>query len=215
VPDPRALAPFTADELDCLVGIADLAAILRTRVPRDGYKGDLVEVIPGAESPTRLAGQLGQFCRGMRAVGVPDGAAWRFVERIGLGSIPPVRRSIVEALTPSGYPKATATLAARARLPETTVRRHLQDLDALGVVDRIPGDGPETWRAGEWLYAAWDRTFGATTDDRSAELDPDDMGARAVQLRLPGYCTKCGAAPPRPSSYGTIGGCEHQGWEPS
>lgn len=45
-------------------------------------------------------------------------------------------------------------MAARCRVPGTSVRRHLQDLNALGVID-LTGTEPETWQAGTWLRQRW------------------------------------------------------------
>ena len=48
--------------------------------------------------------------------------------------------------------------SGRGRLPpathQTSARRHLQELRALGLVD-LTGERPERWRASEWLETRW------------------------------------------------------------
>ena len=53
-----------------------------------------------------------------------------------------------------GGAHATATIAGHCRLPETTTRRHLQDLNAHGVVDKV-GDYPERWVVSDWTMDRW------------------------------------------------------------
>lgn len=151
---PEVPPSLTESEQERLVIIAQIGATCRTRVQRDGFKADVIELIPGVEHPARLVGQLGQLLVGMKAVGVPDDEAWRVVSGSCLDSVHPIRRSIVEFLVGSGREHATALIAGRCRVPETTARRHLQDLGALRVIEQVH-HAPETWIAGPWLRDAW------------------------------------------------------------
>jgi DNA-binding IclR family transcriptional regulator len=63
---------------------------------------------------------------------------------------------VLDTLTGRAPDRATSTVAGFAQLPETTARRHLQDLTAIGVVEHI-GDFPERWRLSEWVADLWQR----------------------------------------------------------
>ena len=78
--------PFSADEVDRLVTLADLGARCRSPEVRDRYKGDSVELVPEPESRGRLAGDLSQVADGMRAVGTPDDEMWRSVRELAVGA---------------------------------------------------------------------------------------------------------------------------------
>ena len=49
---------------------------------------------------------------------------------------------------------STSSVSGHCRLPETPVRRHLQDLVAHGVVDLV-GTHPERWAPSAWLQEVW------------------------------------------------------------
>lgn len=145
---------FSEREQERLVHLADLGTKCRSSVPRDRFKGDAIEMIPDPEHLPRLLGGLGQLAVGMRVIGTPEEELWRLVAEVSLGGINPVRRSIIEMLVRDGAEHATAAIAGRVRLSDTSVRRPLQDLAALGVLDRVVGH-PEHWVASEWLKERW------------------------------------------------------------
>jgi predicted ArsR family transcriptional regulator len=61
---------------------------------------------------------------------------------------------VLEVLVESKSTMATKLVAGRCRLPETSVRRHLQDLHAHGVIDLLDY-GPELWEVSQWTTERW------------------------------------------------------------
>jgi hypothetical protein len=122
---PKQPPPFSQVENDRLIVLADLGSRSRSPVIRDRQKSDGVEMVPDPEHLPRLLGALGQLAAGMRAIGVPEPELWRLVGQCAVGGVHPTRRRIIEILVESREPRATALIAGRCRLPQTTVRRFL------------------------------------------------------------------------------------------
>jgi hypothetical protein len=152
---PEKPPPFSEGERDRLVTLADMGARCRSPVVRDRYKGDSVELIPEAESPGRLTGALSQLAAGIRMVGTPDHELWRLTRAAALGGLHPIRYSIIEYLVAERDSHVASTIAARTHLKETTVRRHIDDLVALGILD-LARTRPDEWAASDWLRAVWE-----------------------------------------------------------
>lgn len=151
---PESPPAFEEADQDRLVVLADLGARCRSPIVRDRYKGDAVELVPDAEHLARLLGALGQLAAGMRVIGTPDAELWRLVGQVAVGGVHPTRRRIIEFLVLTQSPHSTAVIAGRCRLPQSTIRRVLEDLTALGVVDLV-GDHPECWTVTGWLRERW------------------------------------------------------------
>lgn len=137
-----------------LVTLAMLGARCRSTVVRDTYKRDTIDLVPGPERPPRLFAQLRQLHAGMLAIGTPPEEVWRLLADVGLGGIHRDRRRIVEVLVDTVMNMTISTIGGRVGLPSTSVRRHLEDLAALGVVELV-GDRPERWRLSEWVREYW------------------------------------------------------------
>lgn len=197
---PDGLPPLTDAEHDRLAMLATLGARLRSAVVREGYSRN-IETVPGHERPPRLFGQLRQLHAGLGVIGTPQVEVWRLLAKVALDGIHPGRRAVVDHLLARTEPQTTTTIAARCRLPKTTVRRHLEDLTAHGVID-FCGDEPERWAASDWLCQSWWAVEG---------FAPDDPAVHDGEMRdQDGPCVVCGAPPPRPSTFGQIGGCAHR-----
>jgi hypothetical protein len=74
---------------------------------------------------------------------------------------------------------ATATVAARCRLPASSVRRHLQELSALGLCD-LEGTDPERWCASAWLRTRWQVVDAppptpGSADQPASDVDPGKL----------------------------------------
>jgi len=145
---------FSEADQDRLVVLADLGSRCRSPIIRDRYKGDAMELVPDPEHLARLLGSLGQLAAGMRVIGTPEPEVWRLIGQVGLGGVHPTRRRILELLVDSVDDHSTAMIAARCRLPHTTIRRVLEDLGALDVIDRV-SEHPELWHASDWLRESW------------------------------------------------------------
>ncbi|MDA8313867.1 MAG: hypothetical protein M0010_01615 [Actinomycetota bacterium] len=143
-----------SDEEDRLVLLADLGTRCRSGVVWGGGHGDEMLQVPKPEEVPRLVAELGQLGAGLTAIGVSCSERWRLLEKCALDGMSSMRRSVLDVLVASDHDFSTATVAGRCRLPQTTTRRHLQELTALALVD-LTGDRPERWRASESLVARW------------------------------------------------------------
>jgi DNA-binding transcriptional ArsR family regulator len=121
------------DERERLVSLTTLVVRCRSAVERDGYSRE-VELIPGAEAPTRLVVVLERFLAGLDVVGVERADAWRVVTKAALDSIPALRRSVMDTLYVVEEPLPTSDVATRVGYPRNTAHRALEDLAAHGIV---------------------------------------------------------------------------------
>ncbi len=138
--------------------LASYVARARSPVDRD-HKSEIRQVLD-AEAPTRVVKMLVQLWRAAGLLGIRKADAWTMVHRVGMDSIPKLRRVILDHLAEYRNGSNTAEIAGRIRHPVQTTRRALEDLTAHGVVCRFPG-GPgvtDSWelsfRALEWLRTA-------------------------------------------------------------
>jgi hypothetical protein len=140
-------APLVIGERECayLVRLAMLTSRCRSPVERDGYTHE-IELVPGAEAPTRLVVTLKRLHDGLSAIGVERAQRWGIVRRVALDSIPAVRRKALLEVARLG--EATTTgIAAALGYPPNTIRRTLEDLAAYQVLDRTPGPrNADLWR---------------------------------------------------------------------
>jgi hypothetical protein len=144
-----------AAEQDRLVDLATIGTRCRSPVVRDSYRRE-IDLVPQPERVPRLLSQLAQLRAGLLAIGVQPDEAWRVLGKVALDGMTGNRRCVLDTLTGRSLDRSTSAVAGFARLPETTTRRHLQDLTAIGVVERT-GDFPETWRLSEWAADLWQR----------------------------------------------------------
>ena len=68
--------------------------------------------------------------------------------------IHPIRRRMIDYLVSADWAHTASVIVARARFKETTARRYLEDLVALGVLDLVR-TRPEEWTAREWIRERW------------------------------------------------------------
>jgi hypothetical protein len=111
-------------------------------------------MVPEPENPGRLAAAISQLAAGMRAVGTPDPELWRLTQEAAMGGIHPIRRSVIEYLATQDSAHATEVIAARCRVKESTLRRYLEDLESLEVIDRL-GSRPACWQLSDRVRCGW------------------------------------------------------------
>jgi hypothetical protein len=136
-----------------LITLADLGARCRSSVVRGGVSRD-IELVPQPERPMRLFNQLRRIHAALIVLGATEETIWRLLPEVALGGVHPDRRRVIEALLDAALDLATSTVGGRVGLPDTSARRHLQDLRALGIIERT-GAGPERWGASAWLREQW------------------------------------------------------------
>jgi hypothetical protein len=142
--DPPALS---AAEEGTLVGLASLAARLRSAVERDPRTRE-IELVPDPESPNRLVLVLRKLLAGLQLIGVNEAEAWVVLRCTALDSAPILRRTVFEVLAHERAETNTKYVAQKLRYPVTTVRRNLEELAAHGLVEHLP-DGQS--RADRWM----------------------------------------------------------------
>jgi hypothetical protein len=162
IPDP--LPQPSEEEKEHLSQLAQFGATCRSPVVRDRFKGDVIERVPGAEGLGRLLGQLGQLLVAMRVIGIPEGRIWPLLSKICLDGMHPLRRRVLEQAVLNEGQMTTSTFAARLELPRTSVRRHLEDLTARGVLDRAHFTDPEAWVASQWTRSHWQSMAGSAVE---------------------------------------------------
>jgi hypothetical protein len=140
---------------DRLVDLATIGTRCRSPVVRDSYRRE-IDLVPQPERVPRLLSQLAQLRAGFLAIGVGHDESWRLLAKVALDGMTGGRRRVLDTLTGRSLDRATSTVAGFTGLPETTARRHLQDLTAIGVVEHT-GDFPECWRLSEWAADLWQR----------------------------------------------------------
>ena len=131
-----------------VIALAELATRARSDVQRDFKTQEITEVLP-PEMPTRFAGQLQTILQSFQIVHNYETGEFttteshiKVVNKIALDSIPTMRRITLQQL--AQYESIeTAGLATKISLPTNSVRRYLQDLTALEIVDRTSGRGSQ------------------------------------------------------------------------
>jgi hypothetical protein len=119
-----------------LVALADLVTRARSPVLRDGYRGILLSAL-APEVPARLALQLHALLQGLVLVaggGVVMTAELRRVARVAWDCIPVLRREVLRLLAQVPGPVTLPAIAGAVQHPPNTVRRTLEDLQALKLV---------------------------------------------------------------------------------
>jgi hypothetical protein len=159
------------DELKRLVRVARLVALSRSPIERD-HQGEL-DLVLDPEAPTRLAKQLERLWAGLDTIGHPDG--WQVVVRVGLDSIPKLRRAVMAQLT-EGEWRTTTEIATAVRHPTRTTRRALEELTAHHVCERdAGGEGhADRWRLAEWAAQTLDALTVPEMSERAEGPDRTD-----------------------------------------
>ena len=125
---------LTDQEANKIIRLATVAARCRSAVVRDAYTKEIMGVRE-TEAGTRLATILGQLLVGMEVIGVEERERWRLVGKVGLDSMPKIRRAIVDGVLSHGREGVTTTeLAAATGASKSVVDRAVEDLEVHGVV---------------------------------------------------------------------------------
>jgi hypothetical protein len=151
---PSELPRLATDAQERLITLANIGARCRSTVVRDGFRRDTIELVPAPERSPRLYVQLRQMHAALTVMQMSDTDLWSLLAQIALDGIHRDRRRVLQALIREVHDLATATVGGRIGLPASSARRHLEDLTALGVLERI-GEAPERWAAAEWVRDRW------------------------------------------------------------
>lgn len=150
--------------LDRLIGLAELTAVGRAAVSRDGYS-KVIRVIPEPEGPARLVQQFEKLRHGLCAIQrltEPSEKELLVVAKVARDTMPSTRLAVLRAF--AGASALTqGELSDATRLPSSTCQYVLQDLTALDVVLRRPRP-----RA----HASWLRKAGRSSTRRAFSVGP-------------------------------------------
>lgn len=148
VPDLDNLPKINDDLKKELVELSELATRARSPVNRNwrSPQQEIISVDP-LEMPTRFASQLIGLATGLMIMNENDGKSSILTEidknilyKISLDSISFMRRKVLQELT--RYEKVeTSGLATEINLPTSVVNKQLQELNVLGLCERIKGQG--------------------------------------------------------------------------
>lgn len=150
----RVLSQDVPEEVDVpddltqqIMYLADVVATARTPVKRAGGSQE-VTYFPSAEVGTRLAGQFIQLARGIaiaRGQSMCDESMMEIVRRVARSGIPNARLRLIEHLVSVNMTIPTAEVGQRLRLGSGTIRRNLEDLWTLGLVERVADGTSYSW----------------------------------------------------------------------
>lgn len=164
------LAPtISEDQCDRLAELADFVTRARSAVERSGRKRELIST-PAPEMPARFARALLSLVQGVAVVRghheVQDDDMAAAV-RVGLDSLPPVRRYLLGELASGQSLQELALVSACGhQWSRSTIARGLEDLESLGLIEHRlepvnlrTGKAPKVWH----LRPEW-RTFGVCSE---------------------------------------------------
>jgi len=148
-PEPSSISEKLRKELSMM---ARFVAVARTEIQRDGQTKE-IEALPEPEVPTRLVKQLVSLAMGIAMAREKKDVTEdevKLVIKVALGSIPPMRLEVLRCLT-AVYPKSktSKSVAGKIRVSPSAVSRCLEELYALGIVEKSKADSkpitPSDW----------------------------------------------------------------------
>lgn len=146
---------LSQEESEWLSRLAIYTARARTPVERD-FREHII-VLPQAEGPARLVGQMRRLYGGLEAIGTDEETARAILVRVAVDCIPNVRAKVISVLIAEGGELKTGQVAQSAGVATNTARKYLEELVLLGLAtQRREGDAEKTanwWDASDWLKA--------------------------------------------------------------
>jgi len=152
---PKSLPKINKELRVDMISLAELATRARSDVERNwrSPQQEIIEVHP-PEMPTRFAGQLQTMVQALKIINHKETGNFDLykedtdiLHKLALDSVTKMRRIIMQELAKYTTIE-TAGLALRLGLPTNSVRRYVEDLAALEIVDREKGGGS---RGDRWI----------------------------------------------------------------
>ena len=131
-----------------IVGLAKLTGLLRANVDRDGRNDHLWRYRPRSEVATRLGKQLAKLTSLLMFALEKDcdEKIYRLIRRVAFSTTIGLNLETFEVLMRVGGQASLNDLIIETQLPRTTLRRTLEDLQAVGAIIKLRsefGRGPE------------------------------------------------------------------------
>jgi hypothetical protein len=125
------------EDIHWLKAAAEVAARGRTAVERDGVRREIIHVHE-LESPARLAGSLGQLYSALSLMECSVAEVRRLIARVATSCVPRDRAHILTYLggTPEGGTIAEMMQTEQLDMPETPIRRAVEEMECLRLVTR-------------------------------------------------------------------------------
>ena len=133
---------------------ADFASRARSPVLRDSRTREIV-LVPEPEVGARLAVELHQLACGLKWIGTPRPLRQEVIRAAAHASIPRIRRLALKTLLDASATFSTTDVALALRLPSNTVRRALEELAALAVLDTKQDSYRQHWSAAQGAREQW------------------------------------------------------------
>ena len=119
---------------DAIIHLATFCAIARSAIIRDGKTRE-IEYVPEPEHPTRLVKQLSNLFQSLAIIsGDFTNEDYGYIYKIGMDSLPMIRRQIVDYLYNSGSPQTLLDILTAIKRPKPTVGRQIEELVLLDVL---------------------------------------------------------------------------------
>jgi len=125
-----------------VAALAEIVAIGRTHVHREGYGSRDIEHVPEPEANTRISKALAAIAKGVAALNRNSTVLEQDLQdalRVGLDSLPEVRQRLLLALAKG------EDVESVERIPRTVRKRALEDLEALGLIQKEPKPDGKSW----------------------------------------------------------------------
>jgi hypothetical protein len=155
--------------------LATFCATARSELVRD-WKGE-ISYIPEPEGPARLAKQLALFGKALaliRGNAEVSEADYVVLYRLAEDTLPRHKLTTLAVLINAEKPLKTYEVGGKTGYPTDTVRRYLQDLAAMKLIERAPGgEGkPDLWGRSDYCVDLLEKA--APTSDASGGYHPPD-----------------------------------------
>ncbi len=153
---PNQPDPLTEEHKHWLSNVANFVAKGRSSVERDSYRRDIIQVHT-PESPGRLAGAFGQLFSSLRIIGCTPDETQRILRRVSFDCIPPERARIIKLLANNQRGNIAEDMRQGESViyPITAIRRALEDMECLKLVERCSIDKKEAWKFTSSFLQLW------------------------------------------------------------
>lgn len=170
--------------------LATFCATARSAVVRD-WKGE-IEYIPEPEGPARLAKQLALFGKALALIrGKPEvtEAEYPVLYRLAEDTLPRHKLTTLSALLNADAALKTSQVGDKTGYPTDTVRRYLQDLAAMRLLDRTPGgEGKaDLWRLSSYCIDLLENAAPGPEEHHTPDTS-ETVGAGSVSVTSGGRC---------------------------
>ncbi len=120
-------------DTDQIESLATFVTRARTHISRD-RQDRAIKSLPEPNAAYRLSLQLAQLAKALTLVhkkDTPDEEVYSIVRKVAIDQVPRLRLELLQHLQQSDEPLSLSALTRKIRLPQRSVKRHLEDLQIL------------------------------------------------------------------------------------